>query len=587
MLNSKFQMLSSKSKLLNVFVFIILICLGFGFWSLDFPVRAEDCNIDCQLQKIESEIKALTPAHENNKQELQDLRVKISDLGKRITTLTQQISSKGVEIGKREEDLGYAKALFEEKTKNNYKFIRLYDPIMPFLASSDATEAFKEVNFRKKAADGDRQLIEKYVDDLIKLKQDKESLEKSKTSLNSLKSQIAEKEKFLAGEVGKVENYLLTLSTKQQELLAAKSGGFSVSIGDAALADDYNASLTGWNAKAPGNSVSVFSFGAYAGNGSNYRRNGMSQYGAWNRAKAGQGVNEILQAYYGANPIKVTSPETISTDQGTLAFEKNYLYGIAEMPSSWIDNDKAALKAQAIAARTYALRANKPICTSDKCQVYKSIKVNDPSAQSWREAVDATEGMVLPEGISAQYVSTPGGYMDTKGWDTRCGNQSCLANEAWDGTSPWFYKAWYTNYKYPQGFSTCKRTDPWLSQVDISDILNAWKIYNQGSDEDKNRILPPDGCGGGSPYSIEEMKNKAATLGGSYSSVSGVSVQQSTNGFTLNVTFQTNQGSLTITGFDTGCSHKDGGCKDFWTIFNLRAPGNISIKNRMFDIRLK
>jgi peptidoglycan hydrolase CwlO-like protein len=540
------------------------------------------------IEKILPQIaSAYAPAQQKNKEDLANLNKQLSDLSARITKFSAQLKSLGDQIIKREKDLAFAQVILDEKAVGQYIDSRLYDPVWSVISAPSASEAFKLIKLRELIADEDRKTIENYASDLSKLKSDKGSLEKNKASLSSLQLQVSEKQKFLAGEVAKVDSYLSSLSTKQNELLALKSGSFSVSVGDAALADDYNASFAGWQANAPGGSVTVFSFGAYAGNGSNYRRNGMSQYGAWNRAKSGQDANAILQAYYNATPIHISSPETISTDAGTMPFEKQYLYGIAEMPSSWTDNNSAALKAQAIAARTFAIRSSKPICTSDKCQVYRASKVNDPSAKAWRDAVDATEGMVLPDGVSAQYVSTPGGYLDTKGWDTVCGSQGCLASNAWDGSSPWFYKAWYTNYKYPSGFSSCKRSNPWLSQTDISDILNAWKVYNNGSDEDKSRILPPDGCGGGSPLSTDEMRSRADSLGGGYSSVSSVNVQQSTSGYTSSITFQTNNGSVSITGFDTGCSHKEKGCKDFWTIFNLRAPGNISIKNRMFDIKVK
>jgi len=32
----------------------------------------------------------------------------------------------------------------------HYRFLRLYDPISPFLSASDASEAFKEVNLRQR-----------------------------------------------------------------------------------------------------------------------------------------------------------------------------------------------------------------------------------------------------------------------------------------------------------------------------------------------------------------------------------------------------------------------------------------------------
>lgn len=574
-----------------VFLIFLLLFLGSSFLVLNF-VKAQDCgsDIDCQISQLKSKYDALFPAQQKNKQDLADLKKQLSDLDSSISNISDQLNNIEKQISGREADLAYAQEIFNQKARDQYIELRSSDPlILTFLSSDSATDAFREASYRKRAADEDRKTMEKYGVDLKNLKDDKNSLEKNQASLASLKSQVSDKEKFLASEVAKVDAYLAQLSAEQQNLIALKSGSFSVSVGDAALADDYNASLAGWTANASGGSVTIFSFGAYAGNGPNSQRNGMSQYGAWARAKSGQDYNAILQAYYGQAPIQRDMPAMINTDQGTIPFETQYLYGIAEMPSSWTDNNSAALKAQAIAARTYAYHYTQgggTICTNDHCQVYSASKAANPP-QAWKDAVDQTKGIILPDGVSAQYVSTPGGYLDTKGWDTTCGGGSCLAGGAWDAASPWFYKAWYTNYTYGSGFSSCQRSNPWLSQVDMSDILNAWTVYNGGTDDDRSHVLPPDGCGGGSPYSLSQMADRASAIGTRYSSVSTVSVQQSTNGFTSNITFYTDAGSVSIAGFDTSCSHSQKGCKDFWTIFNLRAPGNISIKSRMFDIKVK
>src|SRR3972149_908728 len=214
------------------------ILLSSLFFSTTFLSAEPNCDspgpgdIDFCLEKVQKEIDALTPAHEYNKQELADLRTQINSLNKKISGLTNQLKVVEEEILGREEDLAYAKEIFEEKASNHYKFIRLYDPLMPFISSSDASEAFREINFRQKAADEDRKTMEKYADELLKLKTDKEALEKNKTSLAAAKKTVDERASFLAGEVEKTESYLTTLTAKQNELLALKAGGFQTSVGD-------------------------------------------------------------------------------------------------------------------------------------------------------------------------------------------------------------------------------------------------------------------------------------------------------------------------------------------------------------------
>jgi stage II sporulation protein D len=104
----------------------------------------------------------------------------------------------------------------------------------------------------------------------------------------------------------------------------------------------------------------------------------------------------------------------------TLPFE-DYLEGIAEVPPSW---PRAALEAQAIAARSYALATTgwegaegeplkTPICATTSCQVYRGIPVPfEPSVRRWFAAVRRTSGEVLLYGdrpADTVYFSTSNG----------------------------------------------------------------------------------------------------------------------------------------------------------------------------------
>lgn len=558
-------------KSLWIKIFIIFICLVFGTWKVSISVKAQDCGSDlqCQIDQIQREIDALSPAHEKNKTELNNLRTQIASLNKKIDSFSKQIVKNESEIKGREKDLEQARKLFEEKTKNHYRFLRVYDPIMPFFSSSDASTAFREINFRQKAADSDRELMEKYAGDLIKLKSDKEVLEKSKTSLATLKSQVAEKEKFLASEVGKVENYLTTLSAKQTELQALKAGGFSTSVGETPPTLEPCSGAPGSsNFCDPGfrPAFAAFSFGAP-------HRTGMSQYGAYGRSKSGQNAETILSSYYQGSSLNkgFAVPSTIGvTGFGRISFEDNYLLGIYEVPESWGDNGGfEALKAQAVAARSYALAVTNngagTICATESCQVYKpQLKTG-----KWAEAVRATRGWVLiKDGAPAKtfFSASTGGYTISQwGWsgikDTG-GDWPATAYEKVGG-SPWFYKAWYKS----RGGSTCGKSNPWLKSEELADILNAWKILTSGGG-DVGRISPIDtSCWGGNPYSIPEL----ASIGG-FSSVSSVSVIYNNNGSTQSISFGTNKGSVNMTG------------DEFKKAFNLRAPGYIGLKSSLFNL---
>jgi SpoIID/LytB domain protein len=106
---------------------------------------------------------------------------------------------------------------------------------------------------------------------------------------------------------------------------------------------------------------------------------------------------------------------------GVLPFE-DYLKGIAEEPRTW---PLEALKAQAVAARSYALahvrygdstgeRLGYQLCATDACQVYLGLGIsNGPYGDRWRQAVDDTRGQVLLYNGSpadSLYFSTSNGH---------------------------------------------------------------------------------------------------------------------------------------------------------------------------------
>jgi SpoIID/LytB domain protein len=95
---------------------------------------------------------------------------------------------------------------------------------------------------------------------------------------------------------------------------------------------------------------------------------------------------------------------------------EHYVQGVAEMPSRWHGE---ALKAQAVAARTYAwwhaARADgrSDLCATTACQVYRGVEVTRDGGERWAAAVEQTRGEVLLDAdggpVLARYFSTSGG----------------------------------------------------------------------------------------------------------------------------------------------------------------------------------
>jgi len=312
-------------------------------------------------------------------------------------------------------------------------------------------------------------------------------------------------------------------------------------------------------------------------------RVGMSQYGAYGRAKAGQDYITILKAYYKDVSVEDMDgqPEEIEvTGVGSLNFEEEYLMGIAEMPASWAnDGGMEALKAQAVAARTYALsytnNGQGAICATQSCQVYLKSKAESDSAKAWHDAVEATKGMVIVNGgkpIKAWYASTAGGYtrlptdFDVK-WNSTPGYIKRIRDTDGGGKpyegpsyadSPWFHKAWYSNAD----------GHPWLTEEEMDDLLNAAQL----SDDQNEHLSHPDNGG----WSYEEVEEKVTEDGNDIiKDISSIKPIFSTEGYTSSLVVKHAGGTTEVDG------------QRFRKVFVLRSRGNLALWSSLYDIEVQ
>lgn len=552
-------------------------------------VYAAECDTSCgsveecgqkitECQKIWNDVQRSKEPHE---EALKKMESDIAAFQMRMIGITAEVKVKEVEIGDRDEELVSQQELLATRVRAAYiRSFRAKPLLLLFSRSLDFGQILRTVAYQKAVTQEDKRTILDSIGFIKNLEEKKTKLISEKETLARLKEQLDGQASATRKLINEASAYQKTLSSqigqltaKQQTLLAERSGTFTTSVGDVPLTDDPNAAPTYNPGFSP--AFAAFSFGAYT------HRKGMSQYGAKGRAESGQNHEDILRAYYGKSPTNKDTGGSISVSgYGSLDFENYYLLGIAEMPSSF---PKEALKAQAIAARSYAYRyktGGQTICTTEACQVFSKSKADNPPSE-WRQAVEETRGKVV-EDVVTYYSSTTGGYLTTSGWDTKCGNQGCWTGDAYEkiAKSPWFYKGWYTQGYY-QSSGKCNRNHPWLTEEEFTDILNAWVVRRKGSDSDKDRILPVtiNNCSvggiGGDPFSVSEMRDKASSVGEAYTSASSISVSYGTSGATVNVTITTNRGSITING------------SEFKDTFNLRAPGYISIRSPLYNIEKK
>jgi stage II sporulation protein D len=139
---------------------------------------------------------------------------------------------------------------------------------------------------------------------------------------------------------------------------------------------------------------------------------------AWIDPKPGSGSLLLLENRRFRGRLKLR-PAGRSLQAINVVGLETYLSSVvgSEMPASW---PQEALRAQAVAARTYALRQRKPDAPFDlkatvASQVYKGVEAETPST---RQAVASTRSQVLMHGsslIDAVFHSSSGGVTENSG----------------------------------------------------------------------------------------------------------------------------------------------------------------------------
>jgi stage II sporulation protein D len=126
----------------------------------------------------------------------------------------------------------------------------------------------------------------------------------------------------------------------------------------------------------------------------------MSQDGAFGYARHGLSYQQILAHYYSGTTLGAVSPKTVvkvlvGGKVKRIGIER-YVRGViaAEMPASW---PAAALQAQAVASRTYALTAHAggsrfDVYSDTRSQVFRGAAAETPATNA---AVAATAGQIV------------------------------------------------------------------------------------------------------------------------------------------------------------------------------------------------
>lgn len=594
---------------INLVLVISLLVLSLPFTQF---IRA-DCSLsggnpdDCsnkigqlnsQLASIQQQQSSLQSQLNSAQSNLNATQAQLNDFQSKANDVTNQLNKATDDLNNAQGILDKSKEMFKLRIRDMYER-GILDRFQLFLGNNlsfqDSIELYA---LNSEVLHKNRNIIIQYTSTVKNLAITRDQIAQAKQTADQQLAQIQSIRNQQAAQVSNTRNTINSLNNQasqvklalanltsiQQALIQARSASFSTAIGSTPPTDDPNSSTTYDPGFRP--AFAVFSFGAYT------HRNGMSQYGAYGRATANppQSYQQILQAYYPGATLTNTNSDPSITVNGTNEYGETfnnvnydmetYLKHIYEVPTSW---PMAVLEAQAIAARSFAW-GKSTICPSQSCQEAKT----ELNTTAWQQAVAATAGVIMTGSSGYQYSSTSGGYLNTSGWDTSCGNMSCWPSGAYESTagSPWFYKGWYKSVEDGQ---SCGRISPWLSQSEFTDLLNAWVVYSNGNSNDQSRVVQVDfntcmpslyqalgyNFTPQNPYSMSEMQARADQLGGSYHSVSSVSVGYNTGGYTGSMTVNTDRGTVVING------------QQFQNILNLRLPGRLAAKTSLYNIESK
>lgn len=572
------------------FLVILLVVFSFAF----VPKTFSD-----ELDELNKKINDLNEALNMSKAATAPLETQLKSMQSQITEIKASVAfiEKDILTKKKNIDNGYKNLEKQEKILNHTIrdfYIKSYysSPLLVFLSATSASEITQILAYQKAATDQDKAIITNIAISIADLEIKKKNLESEQTRLVAVKQNLDEQSSKLDGIVKGAKDYQKTLtsqiaqlSQKQQELLAQKLGSLNLPKSAYTMQGGCSSDID----IDPGFSprFALFTFGVP-------HRVGMSQYGAKGRADTGASYEAILSFYFLNTQISDTDPNAQIKVVGTNEYGQNfngddgwdletYVKHIYEMPTNWPMN---ALKAQAIAARSYAVAtktsisgASDAVCPSQSCQVVKK----EINSGEWQQAVDETRGKILTNNgnaIQAWFSSTAGGYTfgsgdvwggGNKPWtknsfDTAGSVSSFddLKNNAYDKESKWFYCDWGARSQYNK--------TAWLKPEEIADIVNVLLLAKKDSSAQKHLSQTdkpnPDGV---DTWDAQRVKQELG--GGAFNSISDISISADFgSGRTTTVTVSGDGKSESFNG------------SDFKTYFNLRAPANINIVGPLYNV---
>jgi peptidoglycan hydrolase-like amidase len=611
-------------KLLT-FVSLLLLTIAVAF--LVVPSRAEETleDVTSQLNNQQKQLADLEKRQQQLSQDISSASLSLSQVSSQLTAAEKELSAIEKDLDAKENELAGWEADRDALVRELYKQNRV-SSIEIIFSADDLEGSAHQFQYYNESLKSLSERIAQLAGQVAVFKSNRAAAKKLRDELATLRSQyqagLASSQSQLSStssQLSSVKSSIKNLSAKQEQLILAK---FASSGGSETVGDNPPTSESIPNPVFSGRPA--FMIGAYG-----YpHRIGMSQWGAYGRAKSGKLYKEILAAYYKVSTSSIKTYRSGGTirvkgcssgpppwvyggwskstcqskgykwyDTGPISME-SYIKGLGEMPSDWgRTGGKEALKAQAVAGRSYAWAyANGnggTICPSTNCQVYLGYN----KGSFWEDAVDETPSKVIMYNgapLKAFYHSTTGGYtISAKGQPWVSGwtyNSDWFKDANSSGTfyeqianAPWYHTGWGSRYKKTDPQYPSHKYQPWLTEEEFADIFNALLLSKKTDTQNECKVddntYPYENTGSYTPClsPIDQggwgMSTVRSKLANPITSISSALI-----GFTSN---KVNTQYVYVYG-SAGTSQFS--AKDFVAMFNLRSRGTLQIPTYRFDI---
>lgn len=451
-------------------------------------LEGELANVQGELPKLELEIEKLETQIAYNRLQMQALQE-----SEKVTTLIKADQE----------------VIREQLVKSAYANWKLKASVNPFFSESAQLNNLKQDHYQAKLIANQDKTIDELQANIEQMVATLGDYQESTKELRAQNKELAEKKAEIIAEIAAISNSVNSAtgvvaglqSSRQsieQQISQLTAQQKAIQEEEARQQEENNQGNEEVEIQAGQYYFESYGRDLYQGHGV-----GMSQYGAKGMAEAGFTAREIVTFYYKNTTVGTTGASVNVEGYGTMSADE-YAAGLGEVPdkacgtaaqaadnpqkyvqdnpnSSWDCWPEEAIKAQVIAARTYAIdynsRFGRAICTTAACQVYAGGNGKQWAAEETSRLVVKYNGQIIEALYSSDNNQGFGTADNDTRWSDFSGNGYAIAYlRHVDDTA--YSVGPYTNFRAKTDGFEIKKVRQMLRYRDASSSLNGNGAYS-------------------------------------------------------------------------------------------------------------